>query len=273
MSTSSGGARSVLEGSVWEAEWREWHAARERYATDPGGPASLAGTYWLLAGAGGELPGVAGVWAATGDAERPVRGTGLTGSGYRTGDGGPVGERIDLAAGEELFDGDRRFSVFARDDSYALRVFDPETAAGKRITGIDAFAPDPALRVTAVRETSGETETVTLVDGFQKDEVIDARFVFELDGEVLRLKARWNGSSYSVVFGDSTNGDLSYRFRFLRIEQPAEGDPWTIDFNRAFLPPCAFSDHFVCPLPPEGNRLPVAIRAGEQRLAVAGSAA
>ena len=45
---------------------------------------------------------------------------------------------------------------------------------------------------------------------------------------------------------------------------PDEAGRTAIDFNRAYLPPCAFSDQFVCPLPAPGNRLPVRIAAGER---------
>ena len=38
----------------------------------------------------------------------------------------------------------------------------------------------------------------------------------------------------------------------------------TLDFNRAVLPPCAFSYAFNCPMPPKQNRFPVPIQAGEK---------
>jgi uncharacterized protein (DUF1684 family) len=37
----------------------------------------------------------------------------------------------------------------------------------------------------------------------------------------------------------------------------------TLDFNRAYLAPCAFTDHYVCPVPPKGNTFAAPIRAGE----------
>ena len=36
-----------------------------------------------------------------------------------------------------------------------------------------------------------------------------------------------------------------------------------LDFNRATNPSCAYTAFATCPLPPEGNTLPVAIWAGE----------
>ena len=45
---------------------------------------------------------------------------------------------------------------------------------------------------------------------------------------------------------------------------PPPPDGWTtIDFNRAYNPPCAFNPYTTCPLPPPENRLPVRIKAGE----------
>ncbi|WUJ07347.1 DUF1684 domain-containing protein [Actinoplanes sp. NBC_00393] len=38
-----------------------------------------------------------------------------------------------------------------------------------------------------------------------------------------------------------------------------------LDFNRATNLPCAYTEFATCPLPPAGNRLPVAIEAGEQK--------
>ena len=39
----------------------------------------------------------------------------------------------------------------------------------------------------------------------------------------------------------------------------------TLDFNKAYSPPCAFSEFTVCPLPPPQNHLDVAIEAGEKK--------
>ena len=41
------------------------------------------------------------------------------------------------------------------------------------------------------------------------------------------------------------------------------GGRFTLDFNRAYNPYCAYNDAWRCPLPPSENWLAVAIRAGE----------
>ena len=38
---------------------------------------------------------------------------------------------------------------------------------------------------------------------------------------------------------------------------------YLLDFNLAYNPACAISDHYNCPIPSKANTLKVAIRAGE----------
>ncbi|WP_219108365.1 DUF1684 domain-containing protein, partial [Austwickia sp. TVS 96-490-7B] len=70
-----------------------------------------------------------------------------------------------------------------------------------------------------------------------------------------------------VVFADATTGVESHApGRFLRLEGVVGSGPVVVDFNRAFIPPCGFSDFFNCPLPPAQNRLGVAVRGGERHV-------
>jgi hypothetical protein len=45
-----------------------------------------------------------------------------------------------------------------------------------------------------------------------------------------------------------------------------DSDRVILDFNRAFVPPCGFSDQYNCPLAPRNNRFPVPVTAGEKRV-------
>jgi uncharacterized protein len=42
-----------------------------------------------------------------------------------------------------------------------------------------------------------------------------------------------------------------------------DGERLVLDFNFAYNPSCAYDPHWVCPLAPASNMLPIAIRAGE----------
>jgi len=72
------------------------------------------------------------------------------------------------------------------------------------------------------------------------------------------------GLSVFIPFRDATSGSESYGpGRYLTLELN-ETDEYTLDFNRAFNPYCAYTDAYECGFPPAENDLPVAIRAGEK---------
>jgi uncharacterized protein (DUF1684 family) len=78
---------------------------------------------------------------------------------------------------------------------------------------------------------------------------------------------RWTtmaGSSSSSA--TPTAGDTTYKpGRFLYVEEkPLPNTRFTLDLNRAYNPPCAFSEFTTCPLPPKQNQLKVKIEAGEK---------
>ncbi|QQD77416.1 DUF1684 domain-containing protein [Curtobacterium sp. YC1] len=59
--------------------------------------------------------------------------------------------------------------------------------------------------------------------------------------------------------------DSSYSMgRFLYLDDPGAEASVELDWNLLVLPPCAFSYQYACPIPPEDNRLTVAVTAGER---------
>ncbi|MBI3050763.1 MAG: DUF1684 domain-containing protein [Acidobacteria bacterium] len=71
-------------------------------------------------------------------------------------------------------------------------------------------------------------------------------------------------TSLFVPFADLTTGTETYSAgRYLDIEPTSTGY-YTIDFNHAYNPYCAYNAAYECPFPPPSNRLKVAIRAGEK---------
>jgi uncharacterized protein (DUF1684 family) len=73
-----------------------------------------------------------------------------------------------------------------------------------------------------------------------------------------------------VPFRDATAGKTTYGGgRYLldtakSADLGAIGDELVLDFNFAYHPSCRYDPKWVCPLAPLGNRLPVAIEAGER---------
>ena len=74
-----------------------------------------------------------------------------------------------------------------------------------------------------------------------------------------------NAGRLWLVFGDETNGRETYGGGRFLVTGPVQPDGRVeVDFNLAYNPPCVFSPYATCPLPPDGNRLPVRIVAGER---------
>ncbi|MBN8725092.1 MAG: DUF1684 domain-containing protein [Acidobacteria bacterium] len=67
-----------------------------------------------------------------------------------------------------------------------------------------------------------------------------------------------------IPFRDTTSGKETYGAgRYLELDENTNGI-YTVDFNLAYNPYCAYNIDFSCPLPPEQNTLKVAVRAGEK---------
>jgi uncharacterized protein (DUF1684 family) len=90
---------------------------------------------------------------------------------------------------------------------------------------------------------------------------------FSVGGVACSLEAVEGGDDGELwlIFGDATSGIETYGGgRFLYTPPPRPDGTVTVDFNRAYNPPCVFSPYATCPLPPPQNRLPVRIEAGER---------
>jgi uncharacterized protein (DUF1684 family) len=67
-----------------------------------------------------------------------------------------------------------------------------------------------------------------------------------------------------IPFTDGTSGNETYGGgRYLDLQPTANG-AYVVDFNRAYHPYCVYDPSYVCPVPPEANRLRVPITAGER---------
>ncbi|MET0933297.1 MAG: DUF1684 domain-containing protein [Mycetocola sp.] len=254
---------------AFSADWASWHEARERSTGSPLGLASLAATHWL-AGAPSEYEGVPGSWQA---APEGILGTGPDLEGLTLLQGGrPIGaisgDTVTLTAGQDIEWGEKRLRYFERDGALALRLLDPEAPTRAVLQGIDAFEPTEDFVLTGrFRQADPESSIeFTTIDGHRSNDAPAGFVDLTLPDGAASLTVTLERGRLHAVFADGTSGDESYRFRFLDLALPNEDGTVVADFNRAYLPPCAFSDFYVCPLPPAGNRLTTPIRAGERNV-------
>ncbi|WP_329109305.1 DUF1684 domain-containing protein [Micromonospora sp. NBC_01699] len=244
-------------------EWRKWHDQRETKVSSPGGDLTLTGTNWISDET--VIEGVPGRWSVENGVVRVSDAAGLTV------DGEPVTEAV-LRDGQWLAVGDVALVIIRRGNDTAVRTYDPNSEGVRSFAGIDAFAPDPAWVVTAEFRPAKVNTTEHIVhtnSGREVDYRVIGTFSFAVDGhevEMVGLDTGHVGEAH-LTFRDATSGKQSYAAsRFLFVPLPTAAGPVTLDFNRVELPPCAFSDAFICPLPPRQNILPFPVEAGEQQV-------
>ena len=97
---------------------------------------------------------------------------------------------------------------------------------------------------------------------------------FEIDGKAFKLNVYQNVDlnkkpGYEdylfLPFSDSTCGKESYiggRYVDMKIQK---GKTWTIDFNKAYNPYCAYNYEYSCPIVPLENDLDIEILAGVKK--------
>jgi uncharacterized protein len=199
--------------------------------------------------------------------------------------GEPPVDEAEARAGhplDALFTRLRRTDIDTGLPQEGYRIWRTDSPANEAFEAIETYEYDPDLVFEGRFELVDEERVIPFEHikdaGATRALPVSGDLVFERDGQEFRLAAfdtnYGDTAKLQLVFGDPTNGAESYGAgRFLFLDRPAAvgedaegGIPVTIDFNRATVPPCGFSNQMNCPLPPLQNRLPFPVRAGEKRV-------
>lgn len=172
--------------------------------------------------------------------------------------------------GPVLQAGTVHWTIIRRSGRAGVRAWDEQSPVRTTFAGIDAWPVAMRWRFPArfiVRDPPDTLEIPNILGGINRTPS-PARVRFEMEGEEYEL-ALWKDSddpaNFFTAFGDRTNGPLSYGGgRYLWVYAPDERGWTVVDFNRAYNPPCVFTEFATCPLPPRANRIPIAIEAGEK---------
>ena len=150
-------------------------------------------------------------------------------------------------------------------DRLAIRMRDRDSEIRRGFTGLRWFpgAADCRVRGRYIPHTEPRTVELPNILGDVETFRTSGSVAFSAGGAEHRMTAFDAGGRLWFIFRDLTSGSETYpAARFLYADAPEDG--WTtVDFNRAYNPPCAFNPYTTCPLPPLENRLPVRIAAGE----------
>ncbi len=285
-STSDKPALSADEAQYLSDE-NLWRIQRQEKLTQPDGWTSLIGLHWLTlpshyvgssARSGIRLAaGPDSLGMFTRDGQRvfftPDRGVPLTL------DGEPLKGRVELKDDSQgapsvvgFDEGKGKLTVIQRGGNRALRVKHADALSRTQFQAIEYWPPDRDWRVEAtfVPHPAGKTLPIATIIGTTDDTPNPGALEFQREGKTIRIEALDQGeSTLSLIIADRTSGHESYGAgRYLDVPRPDAQGKVVIDFNRAYNPPCAFTPFATCPLPPNENRLDLAITAGEKRYKV-----
>ncbi len=146
-----------------------------------------------------------------------------------------------------------------------IRVWDRNHPSRKAFTGLNHYHINADYRVTATFIPYDPPRILKIRDviGEEYDVEFPGFAVFKLGGKECRLEAEKTADGLFFNFYDPTNGNGSYPGGRFLVAEPPKGREVILDFNKAYNPPCAYTDYATCPLPPSQNRLPVRVPAGE----------
>jgi uncharacterized protein (DUF1684 family) len=288
---SSAALGASPDDSGWQTELESWRAQRATNLQAPEGWLSLIGLDWLKDGdntfgsdadnriqIGAKIPAHVAVIRLTKSTLRLLPPAGGFPKDFQV-DGHPAHEQ-DLFADDaehpsKLTVGSITIIVINRDGRFALRIKDPQAATRTGFHGLRWYAPNPAYRVHArwIPYSTPKMLDIPTVLGTTTHSPAPGAAEFTIDGQTVRLEPVLEDPKATDLFfilRDATSKSSTYGAgRFLYTSLPDHGltqpgELW-LDFNRLINPPCAFTPYATCPLPPQQNRLTVAIPAGEQR--------
>ena len=179
-----------------------------------------------------------------------------------------TGLRPDVAGNPNiLHHKSMNWNLIKRGDKYGIRLRDTLHENRQNFKGIDYFPIAENWKLEAVFEEyeGGKEMKFKNVLDMETDQKVEGRLVFKVGEETCALDVLNGGDEdFFVIFADETTGDNTYGGgRYIYVPRP-ENRKTFIDFNKAYTPPCGFTDFATCLLPPAQNRLAVSINAGEQ---------
>jgi uncharacterized protein (DUF1684 family) len=153
--------------------------------------------------------------------------------------------------------------------SYALRIKDSQAKTLRSFKGVENYPINVSWRIDGrfIRAEEGASIEISNVLGQVSDSQVFGTFEFDMDGKTHSLLGLGNEESEDLwfIFADRTSGHDTYGAgRFLYSDGMPGNGRLTVDFNKAYNPPCAFNPYSTCPLPPQRNRMDLLVTAGEK---------
>lgn len=166
--------------------------------------------------------------------------------------------------------GDLLWYIIKRRDNYYIRLKDTRHPNFASFEGIERFPVSKKWHVKATFRPFDSPKMLSIPDvlGEVYQDSVYGRLNFSLNGSNYSLTPIGHpqkDEEFFIILGDKTNGKSTYGGgRYIYVPTPDEKGITYIDFNKAYNPPCVFTDFATCPLPPEPNQLDLKVTAGEK---------
>lgn len=289
-----------LNKQEYEQHWEKWHEKREDAIKTPYGWLSLRSIDWLEDGKKNKIDGFPGLWGQSGNAVTyyPEEGKTVTNRDQIISEPKViVVDNVEDVNVEDFYYEGVRAQLIKRIGStkkFAVRQRDPESKFRKNFTGFPHFEPDENWVLPARYEPLDHWSNITtkaVTAGLSHNETQIGNLYFKYrdkayrfvvfqghnddsgwlkkdpeTGETRYLNNRQNTDGIGfILFKDQSTGKQTYgggRVLSIDISNPNEVD--SVDLNKAFNLPCAYSYFCTCPFAPEENILPFAVTSGEK---------
>ncbi len=161
---------------------------------------------------------------------------------------------------------DMRMVVVRRSKGVGIRLWDNSRPERHTFPPRQWFPvnEDYLLPATYTRFKSPRIVQIPDILGEVIDEKMDGELTFKIDGTTHKLLVTEEPDHRLYIqFKDLSNGSTTYpSSRYLYTDAHQNGKV-NVDFNKAYNPPCAFTDFATCSFAPRENYLKIAVESGE----------
>jgi len=258
--------------------WEEWKETRIKNLKAPSGFLNLAGLYWLKQGENtfgsdssndiifpSGMPGTIGIlnWMSNQvNVFQLIEGVSIDSIYQEEG----IVYDADSAFVGKMELGFYQWYIIERAGNIGIRLKDLDHIKLKETINIHFYDFNPELVVQAdfVSYPVPKKLRMDNVLGHQFEMEISGQLRFKIGSQSFTMEPMDAGDDLFIIFSDETSAIETYGSgRYMYAKKPKPGEKVTIDFNRSYNPPCAFSDFATCLIPPPENQLTVRIDAGE----------
>jgi len=161
---------------------------------------------------------------------------------------------------------DMRMVVVRRSKGVGIRLWDNTREERHAFPPREWYPVKDEFRIPATYTRYETPRIVKMPDilGAILDESMEGYVTFNVNGTTHELVVtELPDHRLWIQFMDETNSHPTYPSGRYHYTDAHEDGKVFIDFNKAYSPPCAFTDYATCTFPPQENHLKAAIEAGE----------